>query len=94
MKENLQIRPSTGLENNTAQPKTDKWFSSTSHFSSFYMKNSVNSFNCCIMSSCSLIKGTTPKMYRLFCPNEQRSFEHFMSLDFVYGLILRKGSNL
>ena len=27
---------STGQENNTAQPKTDKWFSFPSHFSSFF----------------------------------------------------------
>ena len=31
------ILPSTGQENNIAQPKTDKWFSSPSQFSTFFI---------------------------------------------------------
>ena len=32
---NANILPSTGQENNIAQPKTDEWFSFSPHFSSF-----------------------------------------------------------
>ena len=32
----IVIFPSTGHENNIAQPKVDKWFSSSSYFSSFF----------------------------------------------------------
>ena len=31
----VSILPSTGQENNIAQPDTDKWFSFSLHFSSF-----------------------------------------------------------
>ena len=41
------------------------------------------------MSFCSLINGTTPKICRLcFCPNEQRSFEPFICLDFIPSVLL------
>ena len=33
---NCILLPSAGHENNTALPETDKWFSSPSHFSSFF----------------------------------------------------------
>ena len=36
--------PSTGHENNTAQPKSDKWLTSTFNFSSF------NLFTCCFVA--------------------------------------------
>ena len=38
------ILPSIGQENSVAQPKTDKWFSFSSHFSSFFTVQLL--FNC------------------------------------------------
>ena len=52
------ILPSTGQENNTAQPKTDKWFSFPSHFSSF---------NCCLSVVLQLDEGDYPENLRRMC---------------------------
>ena len=50
-------------------PKTDKWISSRSHFSSF------SPFTCCLSVICSLIKGIYPENSQfVLCPNKQRYF--------------------
>ena len=55
---------STVHENDIAQPKTDKWLSSPSHFSSFCFCLFFNRLTVVEVSFCSLIKGITPKNSR------------------------------
>ena len=50
----------TGHENNIVQPKPDKCFSSTSHFSLTVVE----------VSFCSFIKETNPKIHVVVCPNK------------------------
>ena len=55
------------MKNNIAQPKTDKWLSSPSHFHLF------SSLNCFL--SVKLDKGDyAENMHVVFCPNKQHSF--------------------
>ena len=84
-KHNLQILGViTGQENNTAQPKTDKWFSSPSHFSSFF-----SLFDCCLSVVLSLDKGDyLENMQVVFCPNKQHSFKPFMCSDLIQNKVI------
>ena len=68
----IHVLPSTGQENNTAQPKTDKQPSFPSNFSWFFT----------ISVDFQLDKGEYPEnAHVVFCHNKQRSFEPFMCLD-------------
>ena len=67
------IFPSTRQENNLAQPKADKCFSSTSHFPPFH---------CCLSVLLYLNKGHYLKnVHILFCSNKRHSLEPFLCLD-------------
>ena len=79
-KEKKEKNPSTGHENNKAQPKADKCPSSTSHFPPF---------NCCLSVILYLNKGDYLKnVHVLFCPNKWRSFEPFLCLDLTNAIRL------
>ena len=70
------VPPSTGQQNNIAQPETDKWFVIFIVFDRLTVVSVL---------FCSLTKGITPKMCwaGLSCPNKKGSFEPFMCLDLV-----------
>jgi len=80
MLEDANILPSTGQENNIAQPKNktnkkQKLFRFSSHFHRLTVVQ---------VSFCSLTKGITLNICRLcFHPNKQRSVEPFVCLDLV-----------